>query len=160
MINNINSREIIQGTNTKTEISKKRKISDEDQYRVVISKEINESLESLVKKINNGFDGGEITKSDVANFLILGSAKSFSDAEIKILRGLHFDEKKMLRSILRQTGDEGDLPEHLKKALREHYGLAESRERRTSRKASQEESKPLLSTSSSTDNHDFRSTSN
>ena len=114
----------------KKEISRKRKPNDEDQYRVVINKEVNEVLEILVKRANEGFDGGEIAKSDVANAILLDSEKSFGDAEIKTLRNLHFDDKKMLRSILRQAGDDVDLPEHLKKALRDHYGISESSKKR------------------------------
>ena len=120
----------IQNTENKSENSRKRKSSDDDQYRVVISRDVNEVLEKLVNRANDGFDGGDIAKSDVANLLLLNSAKSFSDADIKTLRVLHFDEKKMLRTLLRQSGDDGDLPEHLKKALREHYGLPEQSKKR------------------------------
>lgn len=123
----------IQNTESKSEIFKKRKSSDEDQYRVVISSEVNGALENLVKRVNDGFDGGEIAKSDVANFMIVNSWKSFSDSDVKTLRALHFDEKKMLRSILKQSGNEGDLPEHIKKALREHYGLPENSKKRASK---------------------------
>jgi hypothetical protein len=133
-MNNILVEKEIQNPENKTENSKKRKSNDEDQYRVVISSEVNGALENLVKRANDGFDGGEIAKSDIANFVLLNSWKSFSDADVKNLRALHFDEKKILRSILKQSGDEGELPEHLKKALREHYGLPENSKKRASRK--------------------------
>ena len=123
----------IQNTETKKENSKKRKSSDDDQYRVVISSEVNGALENLVKRANDGFEGGEIAKSDVANFVLLNSWKSFSETDVKSLRALNFDEKKMLKSILKQSGNEGELPEHLKKALREHYGLPENSKKRVPR---------------------------
>ena len=91
----------------------------------MINSEVNTVLETLVKRSNEGFDGGEVTKSDVASLLLLSSAKSFSDSEIKTLRATHFDEKKMLRTLLKQSSDDVDLPDHIKKALREHYGMTE-----------------------------------
>ncbi|GEM_PF-2559570 len=100
------------------------KSAEDDQYRVVIQKESNDALEELVRRTNNGFEGGEVTKSDVVNLLISNHAKSFSDSDIKSLRLLHFDEKKVLRALLRKAGDDGDLPSEIKKVIREHLGIS------------------------------------
>lgn len=113
--------------------SKKPKSAEEDQYRVVIQKESNDALEELVRRTNDGFEGGEVTKSDVVNFLISNHAKSFSDSDIKSLRLLHFDEKKVLRALLRKAGYDGDLPSEIKKVLREHLGISDSSKRRISK---------------------------
>lgn len=112
---------------------KKLKSAEDDQYRVVIQKESNDALEELVRRTNDGFEGGEVTKSDVVNLLISNHAKSFSDSDIKSLRLLHFDEKKVLRALLRKAGDDGDLPSEIKKVLREHLGISESSKRRISK---------------------------
>lgn len=113
--------------------AKKLKSTEDDQYRVVIQKESNDALEELVRKTNDGFEGGEVTKSDVVNFLISNHAKSFSDSDVKNLRLLHFDEKKVLRALLRKAGDDGDLPSEIKKVLREHLGISDSSKRRISK---------------------------
>jgi hypothetical protein len=113
--------------------TKKMKSAEDDQYRVVIHKESNDALEELVRKTNDGFEGGEVTKSDVVNLLISNHAKSFSDSDIKSLRLLHFDEKKVLRALLRKAGDDGDLPSEIKKVLREHLGISDSSKRRISK---------------------------
>ena len=127
--------------------AKKRKIADnEDQYRVVISKELNDLLEKLVERTNDGFDGGEVNKSDIANVVLLNAAKSFSEADVRILRNLHFNERKMLRVLLRKSEDSGDLPEEVKKALRGHYGLSEQNKKRSSKAQSE------LSTGKNVDN--------
>jgi len=117
-----------------TEKKKKRmKSSEEDQYRVVIHKESNDYLEELVRRTNDGFDGGEVTKSDVVNHLIANHAKSFSESDIKSLRQMHFDEKKVLRALLKKAGDDGDLPSEIKRVLREHLGISEASKRRLSK---------------------------
>ncbi|MBY0316111.1 MAG: hypothetical protein K2Q26_11360 [Bdellovibrionales bacterium] len=111
-------------------------------YRVVICDEANKALEDIVTKVNVGFDSGAITKSDVANFVFQNLVKHFSDADSKALRSLHFDDKKVLSTILKS---EEDLPEDLKKAIRQHFGVAE--------KAPKKSAKPAidLSTASSVD---------
>lgn len=125
---------------------KKLKSSEDDQYRVVIQKESNDALEELVRRTNDGFEGGEVTKSDVVNLLISNHAKSFSDSDIKSLRLLHFDEKKVLRALLRKAGDDGDLPSEIKKVLREHLGMTDNLKRRLSKNTND------LSTEKSVDN--------
>lgn len=97
---------------------KKRKQIEEEQYRLVINKEMNEILESLVFRTNDGFQGGEVSKSELANLLLQNAAKDFGDPEIRILRSRCFDEKKVLRAILRKSVDDGEIPENLRKFIR------------------------------------------
>lgn len=99
-------------------------------FRVVISKESNDSLEAVLSRCSEGFDSGSITKSDVANYVFQNLTKFFSDSDVKTLRAAHFDEKKVLGSILR---NDDDLPEDLRKAIRAHYGISEKEKKRSSR---------------------------
>lgn len=126
--------------------SKKQK-NEEEQYRLIINKEMNDLLESLVRCTNDGFDGGEVSKSEVASLLIQNAAKDFGESEIRSLRSRYFDEKKILRAILRKSGDDGELPENLKKAIREQFGLAESSKKKTAKISNE------LSTSKIVDNN-------
>lgn len=102
--------------------SKVSSSSQGEVFRVVISKESNEALASAVSRCAEGFDAGTFTKSDIANYISQNVSKFFSDADVKNLRAAHFDEKKMLGSILRT---DADLPEELRKAIRAHYGVDE-----------------------------------
>ena len=96
-------------------------------FRVVITDEANKALEEIVAKVGVGFDAGTITKSDVANFVFQNITKYFSDADTKALRSLHFDDKKVLSTILKS---DSDLPEELKKAIRQHYGVSEKEKKK------------------------------
>jgi hypothetical protein len=80
--------------------------------------------------VSNDFDAGEITKSDIATWVIMSAAQTFSEAEIKLVRQLHFDERKILASILKDSRSENKLPESVKRAIREHYGLTEPNRKR------------------------------
>lgn len=92
------------------------------QNRVVITKEANAALEEIVGRVSEGFNGGTVAKSDIANYVFLNLSKFFSEADIKCLRSIHFDEKKMLGAVLK---NENDLPEDLKKVVRQFFGIAE-----------------------------------
>lgn len=87
----------------------------------------------MARRCNDGFDGGEINRNDVATHVVLAYSKSFTESDIKTLRNLNFNERKMLFAILRSSGNKGDLPEEIKRALREHYGIAEKEKKRSSR---------------------------
>jgi hypothetical protein len=117
--------------NTKDKTGKKKNTNqDEDQFRVVINKESKFILDELVLKANEGFEGGEISKSDIVNLLIFNHGNSFPESEVKHLRNLHFDEKKVLKALLKKAGDDGDLPNEIKRVLREHLGLTETIKKR------------------------------
>lgn len=103
----------------------------QEQYRVVITKEANDCLEGAVEKVNRDLTGA-VSRSDLANYVFLNLAKLLSDADLKALRALHFDEKKVLGTILKS--DE-DLPDELRRALREYYGISESGKKRSLRVA-------------------------
>lgn len=100
-------------------------------YRVVITRDSNEALESVFDRCVGGFDSGTITKSDVANYIFQNINKFFTDNDVKNLRAAYFNEKKVLGSILRT---DADLPEELKKAIRAHYGIAGEKEKKRSSK--------------------------
>lgn len=105
--------------------------SQGEVFRVVISKESNEALESAISRCAEGFNAGEFTKSDIANYIFQNVSKFFSEADVKNLRAAHFDEKKMLGSILRT---DADLPEELRKAIRVHYGVDDKEKKKSSKK--------------------------
>ncbi len=116
---------------------------ESEVFRVVISKDSNEALESALDRCTEGFDSGNITKSDLANYIFQNLHRFFVEADVKNLRATHFDEKKVLGSILKT---ETDLPEELKKAIRSHFGITEKEKKRTPRSSSE------LSTEQAVDN--------
>jgi|GEM_PF-2277414 len=104
----------------------------QEQFRVVIIKEANDCLAEAATKVNRGFETGAVTRSDIANYVFTNLAKHFNETDVKALRALHFDDKKVLGSFLKS--DEA-LPEEIRRALREHYGISEKEKKRTLRAA-------------------------
>lgn len=99
-------------------------------YRVVIQKDASLVLDELAKKANEGFDAGLITKSDVANYIFTNLAPRLTESDFRSLRSLHFDERKVLSGLLRKSEGTAELPEELKRAIREHCGVLERDKKR------------------------------
>jgi hypothetical protein len=104
----------------------------QEQFRVVINCEAHGALMALVERVNFAFEAGKITKSDLVNWMLTQSTKFVSDSDVKVLRNLHFDEMKILESMLKSADDRRDLPDEIKKALRDYYGLNEGSKKRPS----------------------------
>ena len=96
----------------------------QDQFRVVISNEANSLLEEFTNKVNEGFEAGSVSKSDLANYIFSNLDKHISDSDVKTLRSLHFDDRRVLSSMLKKGANQEDLPEDIKKAIRAHYGVS------------------------------------
>ncbi len=107
------------------------------QCRVVITKEANQELENLVDKIKEGNDTVEITKSDVANYVFGNLNKVLSEADIKALKNIYFDERKVLQNLLKQSHDGAELPLEIKKMVRDLYGLGEQSKRKYPKNSSE-----------------------
>lgn len=101
-----------------------------DQYRVVITKDANTSLEELVTSINVGLEAATVTRSDIANYLFCNLSKFISDSDVKALRAQHFDAKKALSAMLRSAED---LPEEVQRALRMACGISDLVRKRPSK---------------------------
>ena len=120
----------------KNENTKKEK-NEGTQCRVVITKEANQELENLVDKIKEGNETVEITKSDVANYVFGNLNKVLSEADIKQLKNIYFDERKVLQNLLKQSQDGAELPLEIKKMVRDLYGLGEQSKRKNLKNSSE-----------------------
>lgn len=102
----------------------------QEQFRVVITKEANDHLENALEKVNKNFEGVAVTRSDLANHLFGNLTKLLSESDIRQLRSQHFDERRALSSMLKPNND---LPEEVRRALREFYGVSERDRKRVPR---------------------------
>jgi hypothetical protein len=109
---------------------KSEKDENQEQYRVVIHRESSECLEKMLALVTDGFEAGDITKSDIANWLLTNALQTFGETEIRAIRQLHFDERKILAALLKDSKNDNNLPENLKKAIREHFGLSDGSKRK------------------------------
>jgi hypothetical protein len=130
---------------TKTKLGKSGEVIEQEQFRVVMNKEANAGLEDFLAKVNEGFEGGTASRSDVTNYVFTRLKTLLSESDIRAIQGACFDDKEALVSLGKS---EKDLPESVRKAIREAYGLLE-KDKKRSVKLSQE-----LSTEHVVDNSD------
>lgn len=126
-----NNKEI--NTNTeREEVSANQGVGTKVQ-RIVVSNESWAALKAIIDKVNDGFNGGRVNQTEIANWIILRFQSELDEAQIKEIRAEHFDEVAMLESILKQAKESGKVPMDFKALLQKQMGLDESPKRKSSR---------------------------
>lgn len=130
--NNINT-----NTNTNTGTEKEEDRTNQTVsaklQRIVVSNESLSALKVIIDKVNDGFNGGRVNQTEIANWIILRFQSELDEAQIKEIRAEHFNEVAMLESILKQAKESGKVPMDFKNLLQKHLGLDESPKRKTPR---------------------------
>lgn len=98
--------------------------------RITASKEALNALKAVTDKVNDGFNGGRVNQTQMANWIILRFQSELDDAQIKEIRAEFFDEVAMLESVLRQAKESGKVPMDFKALLQKQLGLEESTKRK------------------------------
>lgn len=98
--------------------------------RITASKEALNALKAVTDKVNDGFNGGRVNQTQMANWIILRFQNELDDAQIKEIRAEFFDEVAMLESVLRQAKESGKVPMDFKALLQKQLGLEESTKRK------------------------------
>ncbi len=105
-------------TNTKT---KEQKI--EDYHRVLISGSVEKALGAVVERLNEGFDGGKISRTQATNWILQKFYDNLTDIDIREIRAEHFDEVSVLEAVLIRAKKSGQVPPELKAFLQKQLGL-------------------------------------
>lgn len=101
--------------------------------RIVVSNESLAALKTIIDKVNDGFNGGKVNQTEIANWIILRFQSELDESQIKEIRAEYFDEVAMLESILKQAKESGKVPTDFKSLLQKQMGLDESPKKKTSR---------------------------
>ena len=123
--NNINT-----NTGTEKEEDRTNQTVSAKLQRIVVSNESLSALKVIIDKVNDGFNGGRVNQTEIANWIILRFQSELDEAQIKEIRAEHFDEVAMLESILRQAKESGRVPADFKTLLQKQLGLDEPTKRK------------------------------
>ncbi len=118
-----NNKEI--NTNTEREEGSSNQGVGMKVQRIVVSNESWAALKVIIDKVNDGFNGGKINQTEIANWIISRFQSELDEAQIKEIRAEHFDEVAMLESVLRQAKESGRVPTDFKVLLQKQLGLDE-----------------------------------
>lgn len=104
---------------------------NEKVQRITASKEAQNALKAVTDRVNDGFMGGKINQTEMANWILLRFQDELDEARIKEIRAEHFDEVAMLESILKQAKESGKVPSDFKTLLQKQFGRDESPKRKS-----------------------------
>lgn len=124
-INNINT-----NTGTEREEDRTNQTVSAKLQRIVVSNESLVALKAIIDKVNDGFNGGKVNQTEIANWIILRFQSELDESQIKDIRAEHFDEVAMLENILKQAKESGKVPTDFKSLLQKQFGLDEPTKRK------------------------------
>lgn len=82
-------------------------------------------LTAIVERVNDGFLGGKINRTQAANWIMMRFNENLSDTEIREIRADHFDEIAVLEAILRKAKESGKVPSEFKALLQKQLEITE-----------------------------------
>lgn len=103
---------------------------NKELQRITVSKEAQATLEAIKDRVNDGFSGGRVNLTQMANWILLRFQNELDDTQIKEIRTEHFDEVAMLESILKHAKESGKVPTDFKALLQKQLGLEEPTKRK------------------------------
>ncbi|MBS1963074.1 MAG: hypothetical protein JST04_12740 [Bdellovibrionales bacterium] len=86
-------------------------------HRLVIGKAADDALATIVERVNEGFQGGRVNRSQAATWILIRQAERINDTFIREIREDHFDEVALLEAALKQAKAAGKLPPELRAFL-------------------------------------------
>lgn len=98
-----------------------QKKSDDNFVKITITKDAAESLKELVSRVNDGFDGGQVHRQDIASWVISKFMASLSETDINQIRHLHYDDAAMFEAMYRKMKETGAIPDFLRDAMRKQF---------------------------------------
>jgi hypothetical protein len=120
-------------SNKEKEEEKKEEIKtngSKELLRITVSRDAQNALEVIKDRVNDGFNGGRVNLTQMANWILLKFQNELDDSLIKEIRAEHFDEVAMLESILKQAKESGKVPTDFKVLLQKQLGLEEPTKRK------------------------------
>lgn len=126
----MNSNNINTNTGTEREEDRANQSVSRKLQRIVVSNESLAALKTIIDRVNDGFNGGKVNQTEIANWIILRFHSELDESQIKEIRAEHFDEIAMLENILKQAKESGKVPTDFKGLLQKQLGLDEPTKRR------------------------------
>jgi Fe-S cluster assembly ATPase SufC len=129
-MDNNNNNNINTNTGTERELDRTNQTVSAKLQRIVVSNESLAALKAIIDKVNDGFNGGKVNQTEIANWIILRFQSELDESQIKDIRAEHFDEVAMLENILKQAKESGKVPTDFKSLLQKQFGLDEPTKRK------------------------------
>lgn len=114
------------------------KKADDSFVKITITKDAAESLKELLARVNNGFDGGQVHRQDIASWVISKFMATVSESDITQIRQLHYDDAAMFEAMYRKMKETGLVPDFLRDAMRKQIQTAPETPKRSKKPLTKE----------------------
>ncbi|HLE12137.1 MAG: hypothetical protein A2504_17825 [Bdellovibrionales bacterium RIFOXYD12_FULL_39_22] len=104
---------------------------DQELQRITVNKSAGMALSFVMDQVNEGFIGGKVNRTQIANWIMIKFREALNDAAVKEIRMEYFDEVAVLESILRQAKESGKVPSEFKSLLQKQMVLDEAPKKKT-----------------------------
>jgi hypothetical protein len=103
----------------------------EEMLRITVSRQGEKALLEIMEQVNDGFVGGKVNKTQMANWVLRRFKDDLDDSMIRDIRADHFDELMVLESILRTARETGKVPSEFRYLLQKQMGFEMSAKKKT-----------------------------
>ncbi len=100
---------------------KKESANEQNIIRIFISKQSEVALNEITDAVNEGFDAGRVSRSDVANHMIMKFKNELSDPSIQLIRNEHFSLVTHMERLLKKIKNGEKVPQSIVDAISESY---------------------------------------
>lgn len=112
------------------ETKKENKVA-ENTVRIFVSKETEALLNEVTATVNEGFDAGRVTRSDIANFIMAHFNENQTDADIQRIRAKYFSVVAQMEAFLKKIKNGEKVPQNVMEAITESYFGSQASNKRT-----------------------------
>lgn len=111
---------------------------EETIVKITVTKEAEEAVSQVVKKVNEGFEAGRVNRQDVASWVLSRFIETISESDIAQIRAAFFNEIVLLEALLKKAKHSGIMPVELKAALLGQMNAAPSNIKKPKRSLTKE----------------------
>ena len=98
----------------------------EEVFRITVTKDAEKALIDLVDKVNRGFDGGKINRTEMASWALTRLIRNMDEAMLQEIRAEYFDEIAALEVLWRKAKERGRVSSEVKQLLLKEVGFESS----------------------------------
>jgi hypothetical protein len=75
--------------------------------KIAISTASDEALSKSLERVNQNFDGGRVSKTDLASWFLIQGTKSLDDSSVEEIRQAHFNQVTYLETLVKKLKTTG-----------------------------------------------------
>lgn len=101
----------------------------EKEHRIMINAEADEAIAEVLEKVNRDFVGGQLSRSQLVNWVLTRFCGDVSADDIRAIRMDHINEMVLLEHYYRQAKDSGKIDPQVRELIRRLAGIEDTQKK-------------------------------